>query len=112
MSVSGPDETGLMSIEDCQRLDSPLRRDLELLDYEIRRLVARTRAEVACSGADDSIFVQASTTVMLSIAADLFARAAEEGRLRFDSASFLATANSAAVWARNRRLRYFLAGEA
>lgn len=112
MGVSHGNELAVMSIEDCQRLEPPLRRDLEVLDYEIRRVVARTRADAGRAGSDDSLFVKASSTVLLSIAAELMARAAEEGRLRFDAAAFAAGADSAAQRARGRRLQYFLAGEA
>jgi hypothetical protein len=112
MSVASTNELDVMSIEECQRLGPPLRRELEVLDYEIRRLVARARADARLAGSEDSLFVKASSTVMLSIAAELMARAAEEGRLRFDVTSFAAGADRAAQWARGRRLKYFLAGEA
>lgn len=112
MSVSEPEAISLFSVEDCQRLAPPIRRDLEVLDYEIRRLLARARADAQSSGSDDAIFLQASSTVMLSIAADVMARAAEERRQRLDAGSFLDAAESALSWARNRRLRYLIAGEA
>jgi hypothetical protein len=51
MSVAhGLSMTG-MTIEECQRLDTPLRQDLEVLDYEIRSLVARIRKEAGDAGA-------------------------------------------------------------
>lgn len=102
----------VMSIEECQKLDKPLRQDLEVLDYEVRSLVARIRVEAREAGADDATFVKASTTVLLSIAAGLLARAAEDQRAAFDANSFAAGANSAAKWAAERRLRYFVGGEA
>lgn len=111
MSVAA-DEISAMSIEECQRLDAPLRGDLELLDYEIRSLVARIRREAKEAGAEDATFLKASTTVLLTIAAGLMARAAEDGRAPFDCRSFVATADSAAKWAGERRLRYFTGGEA
>jgi hypothetical protein len=112
MSVAGKGELAVMSIEDCQRLETPLRQDLEVLDYEIRALVARIRREAAEAGADDATFVQASTTVLLSIAAGLVARAAEDRRAAFDVRAFVAGADSAAKWAGQRRLRYCVEGEA
>lgn len=112
MSVADPADIGVMSVEECQRLGPPLRRDLEVLDYEIRRLVARARADARLSCEDEALFVKASTTVMLSIAAELMARAAEDGRLRFDAGAFSDCAGSAAKWARARRLRYLVAVEA
>lgn len=112
MSVACKNELTVMSIEDCQRLETPLRQDLELLDYEIRTLVARIRREAGEGGADDATFVKASTTVLLSIAAGLLARAAEDRRAAFDASAFVASADSAARWAGERRLRYCVAGEA
>lgn len=102
----------VMSIEECQKLEKPLRQDLEVLDYEVRSLVARIRKEAREAGADDTTFVKASTTVLLSIAAAQLARAAEDQRAPFDATSFAATAGSAAQWAAQRRLRYAVAGEA
>lgn len=112
MSVADGNQIAVMSIEECQRLAEPLRRDLEVLDYEVRSLVARMRAEANDAGSDDAAFVEASTTVLLTIAAGLMAREAEIRRARFDASSFLAGADSALQWARSRRLKYFLAGEA
>jgi hypothetical protein len=102
----------VMTIEECQRLDKPLRQDLELLDYEVRTIVDRIRSEAREAGADDATFVKASTTVLLSIAAGLLARAAEDERAPFDASSFAAGAGQAARWAEQRRLRYSVAGEA
>lgn len=112
MRVVKTGEIAVMSIEECQRLEAPLRRDLEVLDYEIRSLVSRIRKEASEAGADDTIFVTASSTVLLSIAAGLVARAAEDRRMAFDKSSFVASADSAARWAGERRLRYCLGGEA
>jgi hypothetical protein len=112
MSVEVNTGIAVMSIEECQRLDAPLRQDLEVLDYEIRSLVARIRKEAGEAGGDDTVFVKASTTVLLSIAAGLLARAAEDKRAAFDAGAFVATAGSAAKWAEQRQLRYFLGGEA
>ncbi|WP_281800956.1 hypothetical protein [Methylocystis echinoides] len=102
----------VMTIEECQKLDTPLRQDLELLDYEVRTIVDRIRSEARDGGADDATFVKASTTVLLSIAAGLLARAAEDEQAPFDATSFAAGAGHAARWAAQRRLRYFVAGEA
>ncbi|MGJ0508727.1 MAG: hypothetical protein ACR652_16695 [Methylocystis sp.] len=101
-----------MTIEECQKLDKPLRQDLEVLDYEVRSLIHRIRRESREAGGDDATFVKASTTVLLSIAAALLARAAEDERAPFDASSFAAGAGNAARWAEQRRLRYFVAGEA
>jgi hypothetical protein len=104
--------TALLSIEECQNLDAPLREELELLDYEIRSIVTRISADMAPFGADDGLFLKASTTVLLSIAAGLMQRAAEETKKPFDTDSFVVGAQSAAQWAMTRKLRYLLAGEA
>lgn len=105
-------EIAVMPIEECQRLDAPLRRDLEVLEYEVRRLVARMRNEARDAGVDDILFVKASATVLLSIAAGLLTRVAEERRAAFDPNAFAASADKAARWAGERRLRYGLGGEA
>jgi hypothetical protein len=102
----------VMTIEECQNLDPPIRQDLELLDYEVRTIVDRIRSESRDAGGDDATFVKASTTVLLSIAAGILARAAEDERAAFDAGSFAAGAGHAARWAEQRRLRYFVAGEA
>ncbi|WP_457798524.1 hypothetical protein [Methylocystis sp. S23] len=101
-----------MTIEECQQLQTPLRQDLETLDYEIRGLVARIRKESRDAGADDATFVKASSTVLLSIAATLLARAADDRRAAFDPGAFAASAGSATRWAEERRTKYFVGGEA
>lgn len=112
MSVWSGANWNVMSIEECQRLETPLRHELEVLDFEIRGLLARSRSEARSVGADDARFVKASTTLLLAIAAGLFARAAEEQRAHFDARAFADGADDAARWATQRRLRYCLGGEA
>ncbi|WP_442754602.1 hypothetical protein ACNHKD_16660 [Methylocystis sp. JAN1] len=112
MSVGGDRALRVMSIEECQKLETPLRQDLEVLDYEIRSLVARIRKEAGDAGADDATFVKASSTVLLSVAASLLARAAHDKQAAFDAGDFAASARNAARWAEERRLRYFVGGEA
>lgn len=107
MSVAHIHESAF-SVEDCQRLAPPLRNDLELLDYDMRRAIARIRADAR---GDDAQLIKGATTVLLTIAADLAVRAAETRRARFDADSFLAGAESAAQWAQERRLRLYLGGE-
>jgi len=102
----------MLSIEECQRIDSPIREELELLDYEIRSSFTRILSEVDRSGADNILFLKASTTVLLSIAAGLLERAAEANDAQFDIGSFVSGAEMAAEWAKMRKLRYFLGGEA
>lgn len=57
----GPGMT-VMTIEECQKLEKPIRQDLELLDYEVRSIVNRIRNESRDAGGDDATFVKASTT--------------------------------------------------
>lgn len=103
--------TGIPTIEECQRFEAPLRADLELLDYEIRRRFNRILAGVEQSGEDGVLFLKASTTVFLSIAAGLMESTAERTREPFDVASFKAVAENAAQWAKDRKLKYFVSGE-
>lgn len=112
MSVFTEASWNTMSIEECQSLETPLRHELEVLDYEIRGLLVRSRSEARNIGADDALFVKAATTVLVAIAAGLFARAAEDQRANFDARSFAECADDAARWAQQRRLRYCLGGEA
>ena len=106
-----PSRTEFLSIEECQKLVSPLRDDLELLDYEIRSAFTRIMSEVDRSGSDNVLFLKASTTVLLSIAAGLLERVAEQTNHPFDVDSFVGGAQSAAQWAKMRKLKYFLGGE-
>jgi hypothetical protein len=112
MSVVTGASWNVLSIEECLNLETPLRHELEVLDYEIRGLLARSRGEARNAGADDALFVRASTTVLLVAAAGLIARAAEDQRAHFDARAFAECADGAARWAKQRRLRYELSGEA
>lgn len=105
MGAVEPCEISAMSIEECRRLDAPLRDDLETLDHEVRSLVARIRREARDAGTDDAVFLKASTTVLLSIAAGLFACAAEERNTLFDARAFVIGADRVAKWAFRRRVR-------
>lgn len=120
MGMSASAETALtdkkvmnaLKIEECLRLEAPLRDDLELVDYEIRSLVTRILSEVDKSDVDSALFLKASATVLLSIAAGLLARAADQANATFDVDAFVLGAGDAAEWAKTRKLRYFLGGEA
>lgn len=102
---------GIPTIEQCRCFDAPLREDLELLDYEVRRGFNQILAGVDRSGRDSVLFLKASTTVLLSIAAGLMESTAERTREPFDVASFKAIAENAAQWAKSRKLKYFVSGE-
>ncbi len=102
----------LLTIEECQALAPPLRDELELFDYEVRSALTRILADVEASEADSVLFLRASMTVLLSIAAGMLARAAEEKNAPLDVGSFALGAQKAVEWARTRRLRYFVGGEA
>ena len=102
----------MLTIEECQQVNSPLREELELLDYEIRSAFTRILNDVDRSGAGNILFLKASTTVLLSIAAGLLERAAQENDTQFDLGAFVLGAEKAAEWAKMRKLRYFLGGEA
>jgi hypothetical protein len=94
----------LVTIEDCRRIDPLMRSELESLDIEIRSIVARMSARAIESGGNEIIFSNAISTVLLSIAATLTGTNCHcSGRI--DIGSFLARANSAAVWVKNRQER-------
>lgn len=101
-----------LTAEQCQRLEGPIRDQLELLDYEVRSAFARIFADGDRSRLENVMFLKASTTVLLSISANLFERASETTNEPFDVDSFLAGAKSAAQWAALRKLRNCVAGEA
>jgi hypothetical protein len=103
---------GIPTFDECRRLDDPVRADLELLDYEIRRISAQILADVERSDKDGVLFLRTSATVILSIAAGLMETAAERTGQPFDVESFKAVAEDAAEWAKTRRMRYFPSGEA
>lgn len=104
--------TRMLTIEECQQIDAPLRDQLELLDYDIRSAFTRILSDVDRSGEDDILFLKASVTVLLSVAAGLLQRAAEEDDAHIDVGSFVIGAEKAVEWARTRRLRYHSSGEA
>lgn len=99
------------SIEECQRLNDPLRGQLELLDYDVRNAIARGLSDIEANGKDDVLFMNASVTVLLSIAARIFHKAAEPEDAQSSVQSFIHGAQDAIDWARTRRLRYNVAGE-
>ncbi len=98
---------GIATIEDCRRIDSRMRSDLQSLDDEIRSIVARMSAKTIQSGGDETKFSYASSTVLLSIAATLTGiNSHSYGRI--DIGAFLARANNVAIWINNRQSRQAL----
>lgn len=106
-----PASSRIPSLQECQQIDESLREDLEVLDYEVRCVVNQILAGVDQSGRDGVLFLRASATVLLSIAAGLTETAAERTREPVDIESFKAIAEDAAEWAKSRKLRYFTSGE-
>ena len=94
----------LITIEDCRRIDPLMRSELESLDNEIRSIVARMSARAVESGGNEIIFSNATSTVLLSIAATLTGTNCNYSG-RIDIGSFLARASSAAIWVNNRKER-------
>lgn len=91
-------------IDERLRIDPFLRPGLELLDDEIRNIIARMSAKALEAGSDVVIFSQASSTVLLSIAATLTGNQNNPcGKV--DIADFLTRASKAAEWANNRQTR-------
>lgn len=108
---SSHSEGALPTVEECRRLDPALRQELEIVDYEVRCVVNQILAAVDQSGQDGVMFLRASTTVLLSIAAGLMETAAERAHESADVDSFKDIAEDAAQWAKDRKLRHFVAGE-
>ncbi len=109
---AGAGQMKMLTIEECQRINSPLREELEVLDYEIRTIITRILGDIDRSGLDDVLFLKATASVLLSLAAGLLERAAAEEQTHFDLESFVQGAEMAAEWAKLRKLRYFVGGEA
>jgi hypothetical protein len=101
----------MLTIEECQRLRDPLRSQLELLDYDVRNAIARGLSDIEANGKDDILFMNASVTVLLSIAARFFQRTAACEDAEITEQSFIVGAQDAINWAKTRRLRYNVAGE-
>ncbi|HEY8163044.1 MAG: hypothetical protein ACR650_03760 [Methylocystis sp.] len=99
------------TIEECQQLRDPLRGQLELLDYDVRNAIARGLSDIEANGKDDVLFMNASVTVLLSIAARIFHKATEPEDAQASVQSFVHGAQDAIDWAKTRRLRYNVAGE-
>lgn len=94
----------LATIEECRRIDPLMRSELESLDNEIRSIVARMSARAMDSGGNEIVFSNATSTVLLSIAATL-TRTNGHYSGRIDIGSFLARANNAAKWVNKRQER-------
>ncbi len=112
LDTTSDNDASCLTAEQCQRLDGPIRDQLELLDYEVRSAFARIFADASLSCNDNAMFLKASTTVLLSISANLFEHASAATDEPFDIDTFLTGAKSAAQWAALRKLRYSVAGEA
>ena len=100
------------SFDECRLLKDPVRSDLELLDYEIRRISAQILADVDRSNKDGVLFLRASATVILSVAASLMESASERTGRPFGAESFKSVAEDAVNWAKTKKVRYFRSGEA
>ena len=95
-------------IDDCRRMDPVLRSELEILDDEIRSMVARICAKTIETGGDGTRFSLATSTVLLSIAATL-TKTVDHPHEPIDRGAFLARAHEAAEWVNNRRAKQPLA---
>lgn len=98
------DVMDVVTIDRCRRMDPNLRSDLEILDEEIRRIVARIYARRMEAGDDETMFTVAVSTVLLSIAATL-AKTMSHRFGPIDTGDFLERASNAADWANNRKAR-------
>lgn len=104
MSAVRDDVMDVVTIDDCRRINPALRAALEILDDEIRSIVARMSARTIESGGDEIIFAIGSSTVLLSIAAAL-TRTIDHPYGLIDIDAFLARANDAADWVNERKTK-------
>jgi hypothetical protein len=107
----GPARAEPFSIADCQSCGPELRAALEALDDEVRGVVNQLLSAVDGRSADGTAFLQAATTVLLSIAASLMETVAERGCEPADVEAFKDAAEDAAQWAKSHRLRDLLDSE-
>lgn len=98
-------DMNIVTIDDCRRMDPMLRSGLEALDDEIRRIVARISAKTTNAGGDEALFMTASSTVLLSIAAAM-TKAVDRRPGNVAVGAFLARANHAAKWANDRSMKF------
>jgi hypothetical protein len=104
------DVMNIVTIDRCRRMDPDLRSDLEILDEETRRIVARIYARRMEAGDDETLFSVALSTVLLSIAATL-TKTMNHRFGAIDTNDFLERASNAADWANNRHARHGLVPE-
>jgi hypothetical protein len=104
----GPARSGPFSIADCRSCEPELREALEALDDETRAIVNQLLSGVEARGADGTVFLQAATTVLLSIAASLMETAATRGCEPVEVEAFKDAAEDAAQWAKSHKLRDLL----
>jgi hypothetical protein len=97
-----PRTHALPTINECRRMDSTMRRNLERVDDDVRCVHGRIAAEVERLGNDSGLFLRASTTVILSIAASLTEVVSERTGEPVTSQSFADSALDAAEYARTR----------
>lgn len=105
MSVIRDDVMDVVTIDAWRSMDPALRTELEILDDEIRSIVARMSARTVETGGDETLFSIWSSTVLLSIAAALTKKIDHPYGL-IDTGSFLSQANEVAGWVNNRKTKY------
>ncbi len=100
--ATSADPQALPRLDECRKMAPALRRNLERLDDDIRTAHARHAADLYRAGADESAFLQASATVLLSIAAGLVEVVAARSGASASPAAFIEAARAAALRAANR----------
>lgn len=101
-----------MTFEQCLRLEGALKDELELMDYQIRSTLRQAIGRTDRHSRDETLFLQASTIVLLSIAASIHERSSTNANARFDMRWFVAGARNAASWVVSRKLRFSQVGSA
>ena len=101
-----------MTFEQCLRIEGALKEELELMDYQIRSTLRQAIGNTDRHPRDEIVFLQASTIVLLSIAASIHERSSTNTNTRFDLRSFIAGARNAASWVASRKLRLAQMGSA
>jgi len=101
----GGKRQGLPTVDECRRLDGALRHRLEGVEDAVRSACSRSAAEVDRPHLDKSLFLRASATVIVSIAASLMDVVSERTGEPFREGAFAEAARDAAEFIRNRSER-------
>ena len=95
----------LPSVEECRRMEQAIRRGLERVEDDVRTAQGRAAVEVGRLGGNENLFLTASATVVVSIAAGLLEVVSERTGRSTVEQSFIDAARDAAEFVQARAAR-------